>query len=54
MGASRYGKWKTRHKLVRNLAAMDPAQREKMLSRLAPELAMEIRQELMDRFRLKT
>ena len=52
IGGSRYAKWKTRHKLVRDLAAMDPAAREKMLSRLNPKLAMEIRQELMERFRM--
>ncbi len=38
----------------RDFAAMDPAAREKLLSRLQPELQMEIRQELMKRFRLKT
>jgi hypothetical protein len=39
---------------VRDFAAMDPERREKLLSRLQPELQMEIRQELMKRFRLKT
>ena len=52
IGGSRYAKWKTRHKLVRELAAMEPAAREKMLSRLNPKLALEIRQELMERFRI--
>lgn len=52
IGGSRYAKWKTRHKLVRELAAMDPAAREKMLSRLNPKLALEIRQQLMERFRI--
>ncbi|PYJ15310.1 MAG: hypothetical protein DME96_13835 [Verrucomicrobia bacterium] len=51
VGWSRYAKWKTRDKLVRELAAMDPDRREKVLSRLSPKLAIEIRQELMKRFR---
>ncbi|PYJ79174.1 MAG: hypothetical protein DME69_05735 [Verrucomicrobia bacterium] len=50
IGWSRYAKWKTRDKLVRDLAAMDPERREKVLSRLNPKLAMEARQELMRRF----
>ena len=54
VGWSRYAKYKTRDKLVRDLAAMDPERREKILSRLQPHLQMEIRQELMKRFRLKT
>jgi len=37
---------------VRELAAMDPDRREKMLSRLSPQLAMEAREELMKRFRI--
>ena len=52
IGGSRYAKWKTRHKLVRELAAMDPIRREKMLSRLNPKLALEIREQLMERFRI--
>jgi hypothetical protein len=52
IGSSKYAKWKTRDKLVRELAAMDPERREKLLSRLQPDLQMEIRQELMKRFRL--
>jgi hypothetical protein len=52
VGWSRYAKWKTRHNLVRELAAMDPGRREKMLSRLNPKLAMEIREQLMLRFRI--
>jgi hypothetical protein len=51
IGWSRYAKMKTRDKIVRELAAMDPERREKTLSRLTPDLAMEIRQELMKRFR---
>lgn len=54
IGWSRYAKYKTRDKLVHDLAAMDPQQREKLLSRLQPDLQMEIRQELMKRYRLKT
>lgn len=52
IGWSKYAKYKTREKLVRDLAAMDPDRREKILSRLNPEEAMELRQELMRRFRL--
>ena len=52
IGWSRYAKWKTRDKLVRELAAMDPDRREKVLSRLDPKLATEIRQQLMKRFRM--
>ena len=52
IGWSKYAKYKTRDKLVRDLAAMDPDRREKILSRLNPEEAMELRQELMRRFRL--
>ena len=54
IGWSKYAKYKTREKMVRDFAAMDPALREKLLSRLQPDLQMEIRQELMKRFRLKT
>ena len=50
IGWSRYAKWKTRDKLVREMAAIDPERREKVLSRLDPKTAMEIRQELMKRF----
>ncbi len=52
VGLSRYTKMKTRDKLVRELAAMDPDRREKVLSRLNPKTAMEMRQELMRRFRI--
>jgi len=54
VGWSRYVKYQTREKMLREFAAMDPERREKVLSRLQPELQMEIRQELMTRFRLKT
>jgi hypothetical protein len=49
---SRYAKWKTRDKLVRELAAMDPDRREKVLSRLNPKFALEARQQLMERYRI--
>ena len=52
IGWSRYAKWKTHDKLVRDLAAMDPERREKILSRLNPKLAIEIREKLMTRFRI--
>ena len=41
IGLSKYAKWNTRNKLVRDLAAMDPERREKILSRMRPDLAME-------------
>ena len=52
IGWSRYAKWKTRDKIVRELAAMDPDRREKILSRLDPELATQIREQLMQRLQL--
>ena len=52
VGWSRYAKWKTRDKLVRELAAMDPDRRGKVLSRLDPKLALEMRQQLMERFQI--
>jgi hypothetical protein len=54
VGWSRYAKMKTRNRIVREMAAMDPERREKVLSRLNPSLAMEIRQELLDRFRISS
>jgi hypothetical protein len=54
IGWSKYAKYRARERMVRDFAAMDPERREKLLSRLQPELQMEIRQELMKRFRLKT
>src|SRR5213075_1330638 len=47
IGWSRYAKWRTREKIVRELAAMDPDRREKMLNRMNPRLAMEMREQLM-------
>ena len=52
IGWSRYAKWKTRDKLVRELAAMKPDRREKVLQRLNPKLAMEMREQLMERFQI--
>ena len=52
VGWSRYAKWKTRDKLVRDLAAMDPERREKVLSYLSPDLAMQAREDLMRRFNI--
>jgi len=52
IGWGKYAKWKARNQLVRDLAAMDPERREKMLSRMNPEMAMEARQELMRRFNI--
>jgi hypothetical protein len=52
VGWSRYANWRTRNKLVRELAAMDPERREKVLGRLNPRLAMEAREQLMKRFRI--
>jgi hypothetical protein len=52
IGLSKYAKWRTRNQLVRDLAAMDPERREKVLSRMNPERAMEARQELMRRFHI--
>ncbi len=52
IGWSRYAKVKSRNNLVRTLAAMDPERREKMLSRLNPTAAMELRQELLERYRI--
>lgn len=54
VGWSRYAKMKTRNKIVREMAALDPERREKVLSRLNPKFAMEIRQELLDRFRISS
>ncbi len=54
IGWGKYSKYKTREKMVREFIAMDPDRREKLLSRLQPELQMEIRQELMKRFRIKS
>ena len=52
IGLSSYAKRKTRDKLVRELAAMDAQRRQKVLQRLNPKLAMEIREQLMERFQI--
>ena len=52
IGVSKYAKWNARHRLVRELAAMDRERREKVLSRMNPGQAMEARQELMRRFNI--
>ena len=49
---SRYEKKRTRDKFLRELAAMEPERREKLLTRLRPELQAELRAQLMERFRL--
>ena len=54
IGFGKYSKYKTREKMVREFAAMDPERREKLLSRLQPDTQMEIRQELMKRLQVKT
>jgi hypothetical protein len=54
IGWGKYSKYKTREKMIREFIAMDPERREKLLSHLQPELQMEIRQELMKRFRVKS
>ncbi|MBA3963293.1 MAG: hypothetical protein H0X40_15520 [Chthoniobacterales bacterium] len=54
VGGSRYLKAKSRNDLVRQFAAMDAEKRKKMLDRLPPAMAMEIRQELLERFRMMT
>ena len=52
VGWSRYVKMKTRDRLVRELASMDPERRQKVLSRLNPKLASEMREQLMKRFHI--
>jgi len=52
IGLSSYAKRKTRDKLVRELAAMEPERRQKVLTRLNPKLAMEIREQLMEHFQI--
>ena len=52
IGVSKYAKWKSGNRLVRELAAMDRERREKVLSRMNPGQAMEARQELMRRFNI--
>jgi hypothetical protein len=54
VGWSRHEKKKTRDKLLRELIAMDPVRREKILGRLRPEVAMDLRQQLMERYRISS
>jgi hypothetical protein len=49
IGWTRYEVKKTRDKFLRELIAMDPARREKVLSRLRPEAQGELRRQLMER-----
>ena len=51
---SRYEKKRTRDKFLRELIAMDPERREKVLSRLRPDMEMQLRQELMERYRISS
>ena len=51
---SRYEKKRTRDRFLRELIAMDPARREKVLSRLRPDMEMQLRQELMERYRISS
>jgi cytochrome c-type biogenesis protein CcmH/NrfF len=48
---SRYEKKRVRDKFLRELMAMDPARREKLLQRLSPKLQTEMREHLMERYR---
>ncbi|MBA3607266.1 MAG: hypothetical protein H0W43_01935 [Chthoniobacterales bacterium] len=52
IGWSRFAKNRARNDLVRQLAAMAPEQRKKMLSRYNPKMALELRQELLEKFRI--
>ena len=54
VGWSRYEKKKTRDKFIRELIAMDPERREKVLSRLRPDMQMDLRQQLMERYRISS
>lgn len=49
---SRYEKKRTRDKFLRELVAMNPVRREKILSRLRPDIQNDLRQQLMERFRM--
>ena len=52
IGWSRYSQKKSRDKFLAELAAMDEERREKLLSRLQPDVQMELRQQLMLRYGL--
>jgi len=49
IGWTRYEVRKTREKFLRELIAMDPVRREKVLSRLRPDAQGELRRQLMER-----
>ena len=51
---TRYEKRRTRNKFLTELLAMDPMRREKVLSRLRPDLQMDLRQQLMERYRISS
>jgi hypothetical protein len=50
IGFSRWAKAKSRNDIVRSLVAMEPEQRTKMLNRMNPQSAMELRQTLLERY----
>lgn len=52
IGWTRWEKKRTRDKYLAELAAFDRDHREKLLNRLPPEVAMEVRQQLMMRYGL--
>ena len=52
MGWSRYEKKKSRDKFLAELAAMDRDARERLLTRLQPDVQNELRQQLMLRYGL--
>ena len=54
VGWVRYEKKKTRDKFLVELIAMDPVRREKVLGRLSPELQMDLRRQLMERYRISS
>ena len=49
---TRYEKKKTREKFIAELLAMDSDRREKVLSRLRPDVQTDLRQGLMERYRM--
>jgi len=49
---TRYEKKKTREKFIAELLAMDPDRREKVLSRLRPDVQTDLRQGLTERYRM--
>jgi hypothetical protein len=48
--STRWAKAKSRNDLIRTLLAMNPEQRSKVLDRMNPEMAMELRQTLLERY----